>query len=93
MAGLFFGNTEIVVKYSFEEVKKLENKQISISTEYITLGQLLKMTDIIQTGGMAKHFLIENQVFVNGERETRRGRKLYVGDQVMIDGFGEFIIA
>lgn len=82
-----------MIKYSFEEVKKLEKKQVSISTEYITLGQLLKLTNIIQTGGMAKRFLIEHQVFVNGESETRRGRKLYVGDRVVIDGFGEFIIA
>lgn len=71
----------------------MEKKQISITTKYITLGQLLKMTDIIQTGGMAKHFLQEHQVFVNGESETRRGRKLYVGDRVVVDGFGEFIIA
>lgn len=70
----------------------MEKKQVPIFSEYITLGQLLKQTGIIQTGGMAKHFLIENEVSVNGESESRRGRKLYVGDRVLIDGFGEFII-
>lgn len=67
--------------------------QVSISAEYITLGQLLKMTDVIQTGGMAKSYLLEHRVYVNGERETRRGRKLYEGDRVVIDDIGEFIIA
>ena len=38
-------------------------QQIKIDTEYITLGQLLKMTDIIQSGGMAKWFLAEHDVY------------------------------
>lgn len=71
----------------------MEKMQVSISAEYITLGQLLKMTDVIQTGGMAKSYLLEHRVYVNGERETRRGRKLYAGDRVVIDDIGEFIIA
>lgn len=50
---------------------------IKINTDYITLQQLLKMTDIISSGGEAKYFLIENKVLVNGEIENRRGRKLY----------------
>lgn len=54
----------------------------AISTEYITLGQLLKEVGIIDTGGMAKWFLAEHEVFVNGELENRRGRKLYPGDEV-----------
>lgn len=68
-------------------------KNVSIKTEYITLGQLLKQTDVISSGGMAKHFLQEYDVFVNDERETRRGRKLYVGDRIVIDGYGEFIVS
>lgn len=68
-------------------------KNVSIKTEYITLGQLLKQTDVISSGGIAKHFLKEHHVFVNDERETRRGRKLYVGDRIVIDGYGEFIVS
>ena len=57
-----------------------------ITTEYITLQQFLKMNDIISSGGEAKFFLKENEVSVNGEREDRRGRKLYPGDEVSGNG-------
>ena len=50
--------------------------------EYIELGNLLKAAGIIDTGGHAKMFLIENEVYVNGERDSRRGRKLHRGDVV-----------
>ena len=52
--------------------------------EYITLNVLLKITDIIDTGGMAKAYLAENPVLVNGESENRRGRKLYRGDIIQV---------
>ncbi|MED3661606.1 S4 domain-containing protein YaaA [Ureibacillus sp. FSL K6-8385] len=63
-----------------------------IDTEFITLGQLLKVTDAISTGGMAKWFLEENNVYVNGEIERRRGRKLRNGDIVNIPGCGRYVI-
>ncbi|MEG0385456.1 S4 domain-containing protein YaaA [Solibacillus cecembensis] len=63
-----------------------------IDTEYITLGQALKMTNTISSGGMAKWFLSEHEVFVNGEKEDRRGRKLRHGDLVNIPGAGRFRI-
>ncbi|MDO3661019.1 ribosome maturation protein RlbA [Bacillus sp. C28GYM-DRY-1] len=63
---------------------------ISIDTEMITLGQFLKLADVIQSGGMAKWFLSEHDVLVNNEPDNRRGRKLYVGDVVEIEGFGSF---
>ena len=52
--------------------------------EFITLGVLLKLAGIIDTGGQAKYFLSENAVLVNEEEENRRGRKLYHGDIVKI---------
>ncbi|MDN7242594.1 S4 domain-containing protein YaaA [Planococcus sp. N028] len=67
-------------------------KEIGIETEFITLGQLLKMTDTISSGGMAKWFLSEHEVFVNGELEDRRGRKLRPADEVRIPEVGEFLI-
>ncbi len=67
-------------------------KEIKISTEYITLGQFLKLADIIQSGGMAKFFIAENDIFVNGELEKRRGKKLYNGHVVKLEEFGEFIV-
>ncbi|MBS4189830.1 S4 domain-containing protein YaaA [Bacillus sp. FJAT-49705] len=66
--------------------------EINIDTEYITLGQLLKAADVIQSGGMAKWFLSEYKVFINGEQDQRRGRKLRTGDQINIPGFGLFVI-
>ena len=66
--------------------------KVSISTEFITLGQFLKIADIIQSGGMAKWFLSEHDVYINGEPDNRRGRKLRNGDRLDIPGFGEFLI-
>ena len=51
---------------------------------FITLGVLLKITGVIDTGGQAKFFLSENTVLVNGAEENRRGRKLYHGDTVEV---------
>jgi ribosome-associated protein len=65
---------------------------IKLSTEYITLGQFLKLADLIQSGGMAKWFLSEYEVFINGELDVRRGRKLRSGDKIEIPGFGVFTI-
>lgn len=63
---------------------------VRIKESYITLGQLLKLTDCVATGGQVKPFLQENAVLVNGQPEARRGRKLYPGDRVEVAGFGMF---
>lgn len=52
-------------------------KTIKINTPFITLGQLLKLLSLIGSGGEAKMFLEYNSVFVNEEKENRRGRKIY----------------
>lgn len=67
-------------------------KEIKIETVFITLGQFLKLADVIQTGGMAKWFLSENGIFINGVQDQRRGRKLYPGDKIQISGYEEFLI-
>ena len=51
---------------------------------YITLQSLLQIGGVISTGGMAKIYLAENEVKVNGESENRRGRKLYPGDEIRL---------
>ncbi len=58
---------------------------IKIDTEYITLQQLMKMTDWISSGGQAKFMVKELDISVNGEFEDRRGRKLYPNDVVIIE--------
>lgn len=59
--------------------------KIKINSEYITLGQLLKMTDFIQSGGEAKFAVKELHITVNKEMENRRGRKLRSGDVIVIE--------
>lgn len=67
-------------------------EDLTIDTEFVTLGQLLKMTNAISSGGMAKWFLEEHIVKVNGEKEQRRGKKLRHGDIIQIPGIGDFKI-
>ena len=64
---------------------KIEIK-LNHGQEFITLQALLQITDIISTGGMAKVFLMENVVKVNGIDENRRGRKLYPDDEIDVLG-------
>ena len=67
-------------------------KTLKIDTEFITLGQFLKAADIISTGGMAKWFLSENEILINGEQDQRRGRKLRSGDKIEILGLDTYIL-
>ena len=52
--------------------------------EFITLQALLKELGIIHSGGAIKSFLMEHQVYFNGELESRRGKKIRVGDTIDI---------
>jgi ribosome-associated protein len=51
---------------------------------FIKLDQFLKWQQLAQTGGEAKMLIQTGQVSVNGEVETRRGRKLLAGDTVAL---------
>ncbi|ASI36837.1 MULTISPECIES: S4 domain-containing protein YaaA [Exiguobacterium] len=66
--------------------------QIKITSEYVTLGQFLKLSDIISSGGQAKPFLAEVPILVNGEVDQRRGRKLRDGDVIDVEDYGQFVI-
>lgn len=61
-------------------------KYFTISGEYITLGQFLKEESFISSGGQAKFYLQDNPVTLNGELENRRGKKLHVGDRLLVNG-------
>lgn len=54
-------------------------EEIFIYTDFVTLGQFLKLANLIQTGGEAKEFLSNHKILVDGELDNRRGRKLYDG--------------
>ena len=52
--------------------------------EFITLQALLKELGITHSGGAIKSFLIDHQVYFNGELESRRGKKIRIGDTIDI---------
>ena len=59
---------------------------LTLRDEYITLGQLLKAAGLVESGSEAKVRIQDGEVKVNGETETRRGRKLYAGDVAAFAG-------
>lgn len=59
---------------------------IKLRDEFIKLGQALKAAGLVESGVDAKEVIVKGLVVVNGEIETRRGRKLYDGDEVEFDG-------
>ena len=61
-------------------------EEIKIRDEFIKLGQLLKLADMVQDGVEAKYVITDGLVKVNGEVDDRRGRKVYEGDIVSYDG-------
>ena len=59
---------------------------IKLKDEFIKLGQALKAAGLGETGAEAKDVIQDGLVKVNGEVDTRRGKKLYSGDVVEFDG-------
>ncbi len=61
-------------------------EEIAITTEFIRLDSLLKLTGLVDTGGQGKLLIQQGEVQVNGEVCSQRGKKLYPGDQVQLGG-------
>ena len=59
---------------------------IKLREEFIKLGQALKAAGLVESGVEAKEVIQDGLVRVNGEVDTRRGKKLYDGDIVSFDG-------
>ncbi|MBR2404126.1 MAG: RNA-binding S4 domain-containing protein [Clostridia bacterium] len=59
--------------------------EIKIHTPFIKLDQLIKFAGISFDGAEAKEIIKQGLVTVNGDKELRRGRKLYEGDEVKVD--------
>jgi ribosome-associated protein len=66
--------------------------QIVLREEFIKLGQALKAAGLVDSGVEAKIVIINGEVEVNGEVETRRGKKLYEGDIVFYNGETVYIV-
>ena len=60
--------------------------KIKINTPYIKLDSLLKLAGIVVTGGQAKELINKNQVTVNKDLCTMRGKKIKPGDIIKIKG-------
>lgn len=60
--------------------------EIKLKDEYIKLGQALKAAGLVESGVFAKLVIQDELVKVNGQTESRRGRKLYDGDMVEYEG-------
>ena len=67
-------------------------QKVILKTDYMTLGQVLKEVNVISSGGQAKWYLAEHTVFVDGEPENRRGRKMYPGMMLEIPDEGTFFM-
>ncbi len=63
-------------------------KTMTITTEYIKLQDLLKLANVVETGGEAKECVQSGEVQVNGEVCTMRGKKIRPGDVVDLPGTG-----
>lgn len=61
-------------------------KVIKIQTNSIKLGQFLKLSSIVFSGGETKKFILENGVFVNEKIEKSRGKQLFNGDVISVNG-------
>ncbi len=59
---------------------------IKLRDEFIKLGQALKAANLVEDGVEAKYVIQDGEVLVNGEPDTRRGRKLYDGDVISFHG-------
>lgn len=59
---------------------------IKLRDEFIKLGQALKAVNLVEDGVEAKYVIQDGEVLVNGEPDTRRGRKLYDGDVISYQG-------
>lgn len=61
-------------------------KTVQIDTEFIKLGQVLKLIGLAGSGVHAKVLIVGGEVKVNGIVELQRGKKIYKGDTVEFEG-------
>lgn len=57
-----------------------QKKKVEITTDFIRLDAALKLANVVSTGGQAKMLIEDEQIRVNGEICTQRGKKLRSGD-------------
>ena len=60
--------------------------ELKLRDEFIKLGQAMKLAGLVEEGAEAKAVIQDGRVSVNGETDTRRGRKLFEGDIFSFEG-------
>ena len=66
----------------------MDDEKVLINTDYIKLGQLLKLASLVSQGSDAKTLIVNGYVSVNGETVLERGKNIYPGDLVEVEEFG-----
>jgi len=66
------------------KVKNYKEEKIEIREDFIRLDSLLKFAMIAETGGQAKMMIQDGKVKINDESCTQRGKKVYIGDYVIV---------
>lgn len=67
-------------------------EEVKIKTEFITISQFLKFVNAVPSGGIVKAYIQEGMIKINGEVETRRGRKCYPSDLIEVQDGGTYKI-
>lgn len=75
------------------KIAKRQKEQITINTPFIKLDSLLKFAGAAETGAVAKQYVIEGKVKVNGEVCTARGKKIKNGDIVSFKNYDYEIVS
>ena len=70
----------------------MEEERVSIDTEFIKLGQLLKLASLVSQGSDAKMLIQNGYVSLNGETVYERGKKVYPGDREEVKDFGAVVV-
>ena len=68
-------------------------ESIYIKDDFIKLGQALKLAGAVESGVDAKMCIQDGLVYVNGEIEIQRGKKLYEGDIISFDNIDYIIVS
>ncbi len=71
----------------------MEIMHIDIKTPFIKLEQLMKLSGLTDTGGLAKEIIQNGIVKVNDEVCTMRGKKIRNGDRVTVEGYEVIVSA
>ena len=67
-------------------------EKVTIKTEFIKLGQVIKLASLVGQGSDVKILIAEGLVKVNGEVATQRGKKIYPGDVVEVEDMGSIMV-